>query len=159
MTFLCTHHRNELSKNPIKALHDWQDWIHKGSEHLRCNELSRALSYFGCAFELSELLLEQPSHFIETQLKRIDRFMVSGFYLAELYRQEHQHDLEGQLLVHIHSALEQFSRHSSTLRKRLVDNIEFSALMIEQYYTRSEESAANQLVRTHPHLTHSIQLN
>lgn len=139
MAFLCRKHFTQLSKNPIKALSHWQDWIKQGSNHMRANDLKAALQYFGCAFEISEMLLMQHCSFIETRLKRIDRFMLTGFYLAEIYKRKGKRNIEGQLLIHIYNCLETFSKQDELLAKRLQGNMEFSALMIEKFNARSDE--------------------
>jgi hypothetical protein len=131
MYYLCNTHRKTFSNNPIKALQDWKVFIETGQSKLKNSDPYHATLYFGNAFEISQILLNQPCRFHKTQLKRIDRFMISGFYLSECYKRSQRFDEQHQLLMDIYNQLCILSSSELALQQSLTSNIDFTKALID----------------------------
>lgn len=140
--FLCDMHREQLSSRPSLAVSIWDKWIQKGCECFKARDWRRALNYLGCSFELSELMLERGHDGDrDGELRRIDRFMVSGHFLAECFARCDRVDMERHCLLKVHHRLLTDMRARPATGLSLKTNLEISLHMLERHFSAHDEFA------------------
>lgn len=138
MKFLCEEHRELLQQSPAKALGRWEEWMRQGSASLEQSQLPMAISYFGCCYELSEMLMSTPpAHSIASpgeKYSAVDRLMLSGHLLAESLGRSGNVSLERHYLLAVHHYLTRFmTRREQCPGRSLQKNLEISLLMLRRH--------------------------
>ena len=104
--FLCQGHRAELGSRPDAAIRSWAEWVQEGSEALQEGSLKKATTYFGCAFELAEMLVHQYSaHSVADGLKHVDRLLSAGDGLLACLEYGGEQELQQRYQLAIHERL------------------------------------------------------
>ncbi|AKH69040.1 hypothetical protein IMCC21906_01362 [Spongiibacter sp. IMCC21906] len=129
--FLCAAHRQQLSSNASAAELRWEEWMETGRRAFADRDWRHAVRFLGCSFELSELLLACDS---QPNLDALDRFMVSGHFLAECFANTGNRDLQQHCLLAVHHRLLKVLRTPEGRSLPLKRNIEFSLQMLSRYY-------------------------
>jgi hypothetical protein len=129
--FLCAPHRALLSQDRNIALMRWEEWMTAGQEAMANVQWVEALRYLGCCYELGEMVLEQGDSLSEDD---VDRYMVSGHYLAECFARCGARELRCHYLLAVHYQLLQLVSSYGGRNLRLRGNIEFSLQMLERLY-------------------------
>ncbi len=130
--FLCEAHRQQLASAGPAAEQRWEEWMAVGRRAFSARDWTAALRYLGCCFELSEILLAKaPS----PSLAALDRFMVSGHFLAECFANAGSGDLQQHCLLAVHHRLLTVLRSPEGRHLPLKRNVEFSLEMLCRYYT------------------------
>lgn len=84
LRFLCTKHRQWLFDDCERAEQHWLQWIERGIQAYEQRDYYDAVSFLGCAYELSDHLLSQSWPSLETA---VSRFTYSNICLARAYEQ------------------------------------------------------------------------
>lgn len=81
--FLCSKHRLLLSERLEATAPIWLSWMGKGEVCCSESNFEAGIQYFGCALDLSRLLIERYTAHGELDGQRhIERFLASGLALA-----------------------------------------------------------------------------
>lgn len=129
--FLCAAHRQQLCQDVSAAELRWDEWMSVGRRAFAEKEWRMAVRYLGCSFELSEILL---SYEVLPSLAALDRFMVSGHFLAECFANTGNSDLQQHCLLAVHHRLLKVLRSPEGKSLPLQRNVEFSLQMLGRFY-------------------------
>ena len=141
MRFLCESHRQQLLRSQAVAEIRWDEWMEAGREAFSNKEWLIALRYLGSSYELSELLLKRAA---VPLVPCLDRFMLSGHFLAECLRHCGETQLQRHCLLEVHHRLLAMLRSPPGAELPLQRNIEFSLQMLSRHY---EELGEGDLLR------------
>ena len=133
MNFLCDHHRQTVLQSPRMALSYWEQWLQISTDHIDNQQWGQATDYLGCCFEVAEWLLDQPQAVSTEKLPHIDRYMVSGHYLAESLGRSQQPEQELHFLLTVHTCLVNYVREKRQQYWLLRTHLEISLSMICRY--------------------------
>ncbi|CAA0092817.1 Uncharacterised protein [Zhongshania aliphaticivorans] len=136
MQFLCSAHRQQLKRSKVVAENRWDEWMEAGREAFAQRDWQSALKYLGCSFELSEMLLSNEDL---PSLSNIDRYMVSGHFLAECFARCHENCLQRHCLLAVHHHLLKLLRSPQGLGLSLQRNVEISLQMLARHYEAAGE--------------------
>ncbi|MDF1691910.1 MAG: hypothetical protein P1U47_06035 [Zhongshania sp.] len=136
MRFLCETHRQQLLRSQAVAEIRWDEWMEAGREALSQKDWRAALKYLGSSYELSEVLLTQCS---VPDLAYLDRYMVSGHFLAECLRHCGELQLQRHCLLEVHYRLLAILRSPQGQGLPLQRNIEISLQMLTRHYDATGE--------------------
>ncbi len=131
MRFLCESHRQQLLRNQAVAEIRWDEWMEAGREAFSNKEWLVALRYLGPSYELSDLLLKRAW---APDLPCLDRFMLSGHFLAECLRRCGETQLQRHCLLEVHHRLLAILRSAQGAELPLHRNIEISLQMLSRHY-------------------------
>ncbi len=129
--FLCPQHREQLLRFDDAGCECWQRWMTAGRQAYAQRDWQEALRFLGSSFELSELVLDQQS---SPALDALDRYMVSGHFLAECFVRCGDRALQRHCLLAVHYRLLQALRKPGGTLLPLKHNIEISLQMLERAY-------------------------
>lgn len=129
--FLCPRHRQQLLDNAESGAERWQVWMMAGRQAYAERDWQQALKLLGSSFELSELLLDQQA---APALEALDRYMLSGHFLAECFCQCGDRALQRHCLLAVHYRLLQTLRSQRGRGLPLKHNVEISLQMLERAY-------------------------
>ncbi len=141
MQFLCPQHRHHLQQYPELAEQNWQAWMRHGLHAMTAENWPRAISYYGCSYEISEWQLRTcRREFVQARLVMADRVMVSGHLLAECLGRDGDLANERHFLIAVHAQLVNLwddcgEPRGTGLRK----NIELSLVMLRRHCERHGE--------------------
>ncbi|CAA0102313.1 MULTISPECIES: hypothetical protein [Zhongshania] len=136
MQFLCSTHRQQLKRSRVVAENRWDEWMEAGREAFAQRDWQAALKYLGCSFELSEMLLNSEA--LPT-LSNVDRYMVSGHFLAECFGRCHDRCLQRHCLLAVHHHLLKVLRSPQGRGLSLQRNVEISLQMLSRHYEAAGE--------------------
>jgi hypothetical protein len=136
MQFLCSTHRQQLKGCTMVAENRWHEWMEAGREAFAQEDWQAALKYLGCSFELSEMLLESDDLPV---LSNIDRYMVSGHFLAECFGRCQDRCLQRHCLLAVHRQLLNMLRSPQGWGLSLNRNVEISLQMLSRHYRSAGE--------------------
>lgn len=134
--FLCSTHRQQLTRSRVVAENRWDEWMEAGRDAFAQRDWHAALKYLGCSFELSEMLLlggEKPT------ISDIDRYMVSGHFLAECFGRCQDSCLQRHCLLAVHHHLLKVLRSPYGRGLSLRRNVEISLQMLSRHYHAAGE--------------------
>jgi hypothetical protein len=137
MRFLCESHRQQLLSNQAVAEIRWDEWMEAGREAFSNKEWLVALRYLGASYELSDLLLKRAW---TPGLPCLDRFMLSGHFLAECLRHCGEIQLQRHCLLEVHHRLLAILRSPQGADLPLHRNIEISLQMLSRHYDATGEA-------------------
>lgn len=129
--FLCAAHRQQLTLDLAEAQRRWEHWMEVGRKAFAERDWRSAVKFLGCGFELSELMLSDDDN---PDLDALDRFMVSGHFLAECFANTGNSDLQQHCLLAVHHRLLKTLRSPAGKTLPLQRNVEFSLQMLCRYY-------------------------
>jgi hypothetical protein len=138
MQFLCSTHRDQLKSSTILAQSRWNEWMETGREAFAQRDWQAALKYFGCSFELSEMLLDSDALPVHSN---IDRYMVSGHFLAECFGRCQNQCLQRHCLLAVHHHLLTVLRSPDGPSLSLKRNVEISLQMLSRHFEAAGEAA------------------
>lgn len=105
-TFLCDNHRRQLQEHTSAAILSWTDWVQEGAAAYQQGLLKKATTFFGCAFELSEMLVNQfTAHGEADGLRNIDRMLSAGDGLVDCFQRGEMPELQREYLLLMHNHL------------------------------------------------------
>lgn len=136
MQFLCSTHRQQLKRSRVVAENRWDEWMEAGREAFAQRDWQAALKYLGCSFELSGMLLNSEA--LPT-LSNVDRYMVSGHFLAECFGRCHDRCLQRHCLLAVHHHLLKVLRSPQGRGLSLQRNVEISLQMLSRHYEAAGE--------------------
>ncbi len=137
MRFLCESHRQQLLRSQAVAEMRWDEWMEAGREAFREKDWVVALRYLGSSYELSDLLLKSAW---TLTLPSLDRFMLSGHFLAECLRHCGEVKLQRHCLLEIHYRLLAALRSPQGAGLPLRRNIEISLHMLLRHFKATGEA-------------------
>ena len=137
MRFLCESHRQQLQRSQAVAEIRWDEWMEAGREAFSNKEWLVALKYLGSSYELSDLLLKRNA---VPLLPSLDRFMLSGHFLAECLRHCGEAQLQRHCLLEVHHRLLAILRSPQGAELPLQHNIEISLQMLSRHYDSAGEA-------------------
>ena len=138
MQFLCSTHRRQLKRCTLVAENRWDEWMEAGRQAFAQRDWQAALKYLGCSFELSEMLLEGDDL---PALSNVDRYMVSGHFLAECFGRCQDRCLQRHCLLAVHRHLLNILRSPQGRGLSLKRNVEISLQMLSRHYQSAGEEA------------------
>ena len=97
MFYLCPRHRSELVRQPAEKLQDlWLSCLNQGSLFYELQLMRDALPFIGCAFELSEIRLQQQEQPARSDIAQLT---LSALYLINAcgHMRDHQRAHSAQL--------------------------------------------------------------
>ncbi|KJS09038.1 MAG: hypothetical protein VR73_03470 [Gammaproteobacteria bacterium BRH_c0] len=149
MKFLCDKHRALINQSHSQALGRWEEWMHEGSTSLEQGKLQKAISYFGCCYELSEMLTSHdPDRGLESageKFSAMDRLMLSGHLLAESLGRSGKIQLERHYLLAVHHHITHFmARRAQCPGRSVQKNLEISLLMLRRHCNQHGEFSGYQ---------------
>ncbi len=109
LQFLCTHHRQWLTKNPVAAMRTWQEAFDRSHELVATGRLKHAANHAGCAMETSDIVLE---HAADLEDADITRFSASSTLLADLLCQLGESDMAHVIIQGALQRLEAMLKHN-----------------------------------------------
>ena len=136
--FLCASHRAQLEGSTLVAAQRWDDWMERGREAFADKQWLRALQFFGCSFELAEMALAEHCR---PTLMALDRYMVSGHFLASCFARCGKPDLQKHSLLAVHYRLLKTLRQPAGAGLSLENNIAISMQMLERCFANAGGSA------------------
>lgn len=137
--FLCATHRQQLSRSPVVSEQRWEEWMEAGRLAFADRDWSLALRFLGCSFELSEIMLSLEPRL---SLVALDRYMVSGHFLAEGFANAGNPDLQLHCLLAVHHRLLSIIRSPEGQGLALKNNVEFSLQMLSRFYSERDNAVA-----------------
>ena len=138
MAFLCNAHLAKIGKRPSRALQCWDTWMGYGAAAMANQCWHTALRYTGSAFDISQALLGKPE--LVTDKKRlsyVDRFMISGHYLSEIYRKNNSLPQAEEYLLLVHQRLLTIFCDADTYTDKklaLLTNLKMSLQIMRCFY-------------------------
>ena len=133
MNFLCQHHRQSVFQSPNLALSYWEQWLQISTDHIDNDEWGKATNYLGCCYEVAEWLLDKPQQVQLDRLPHLDRFMISGHYLAESLGRSGKQEQELHFLLTVHSHLVAYVKERRQQHWLLHTHLEISLAMLCRY--------------------------
>ncbi|MBV1914003.1 MAG: hypothetical protein KUG72_01375 [Pseudomonadales bacterium] len=106
MSFICTNHRQHILSSVETANLYWSQWIEQGMKQLNQQNPSEGISFFGCALDVADWLVDQPHTYQLNQLNEyLEKLSLSSFLLAECFLRVDRPELELHFLLHLHHRL------------------------------------------------------
>ncbi len=133
LKYLCPQHRETILSSPMQAKHYWQLWLNQGTNRMDQRDWQQATAYLGSCFEVAEWLLQEPETDSKGGLPHLDRYMVSGHYLAECYDRADQHEQALHYLLTVHDTLVKYVRQKQSQYWLLRTHLDISLTMICRY--------------------------
>jgi len=136
MKFLCDQHRTLLQQSPTLAQARWEEWMTSGYQAMAEREWRRAISYYGCCYEVSEWQLRAEIQESATcNLKSLDQVMIAGHLLAESFGRSGNIPMERHCLLAVHNRLTALATRflEPDQASRLRNNIELSLAMLKRH--------------------------
>lgn len=105
LQYLCAKHRQWLFEDFDRAEQHWLQWIERGIQAYEQQDYRNAVTFLGCAFEISNHLLSQSWPDIEVT---VSRYTYSNICLARAYEQIGEHQTRHYLLAEADRRLADF---------------------------------------------------
>ena len=106
MSFICTSHRQHILSSVETANQYWGKWIEQGMKRLNQKNPNEGISFFGCALDVADWLIDQPHTYQLNQLNEyFEKLSLSSFLLAECFLRVNRPDLELHFLLQLHHRL------------------------------------------------------
>ena len=106
MSFLCCNHRKHILSSVETANQYWSQWTEQGLKLLNQQNPSEGISFFGCALDVADWLVNQPQAYQLNLLNEyFEKLSLSSFLLAECFQRLEKPELELHFLLHLHRRL------------------------------------------------------
>ncbi|MBB3046737.1 hypothetical protein FHR99_000973 [Litorivivens lipolytica] len=145
--FLCSKHRALLSERLEASAPIWSSWMRKGQACRTRGSVDESIQFFGCAFDLSILLIQRfTAHGKLDGQRHMDRLIDSGMALARALAECGHLSLRREFLNRIGDIHYQEQLRTPLLATRLPSWHSQAALALDGYSGRDGASAVAEVL-------------